>query len=703
MFTIKSINILPECKYRKNLKPGIYIFDEFTTDFFGSDISLHAIVGKNGSGKSALMELMFRMINNYGAVMCKDVDRNAAENIVYVSGVYADLEFVKTYKEETLMNDDIEKIHHGKLSVRNKNMWLSYDDKLYFLFDCDEMGVDELEPYHEEIEEVKLYGIDLQYILETEGLQKIADIFFYTIATNYSMQGFLASDFDDEDSYEYISVNTKDDKYQALDEEDMPMKMWSETTNWINRLFHKNDGYLCPITLNPYRNGGHIDIDNEMELTMSRLSAMLVIGNEMSILENYSLDELRYEYDSRFYKKFTPIYRKDNDGKNINTLSNGGDLSLFKYMLFVENSFASIILDELDIMYDNNMADVETASRLYVVYKILNIAKKYPQYVRFREIGNVDNAFKVCEDPQEELLKELVSQVKTHNSHIEMKTKQAIGFIQYIDEAKAGGRLNDMRWMMDDFSLSEYVEKLGIELDKHNIERCMMDMPPNLFKQEIYLKRIDRGPHKPHITRNIPFGRLSTGEKQFLCQMSTLVYHLLNLNSVSGDSVKYKDVNIVLDEIEVCFHPEYQRMFVNRLLNLLDRQLGFNTCFNIHIWITTHSPFILSDIPQKCVTYLEDGKWISPKKVAKRGILNPFAANVNDILHQSFFLDKGFMGEFAKNKLISLIGYLKGENNNDGWNKDSALGFIKVMDERLIQRLLSNLYYSKYEKDIDRQ
>ena len=135
--------------------------------------------------------------------------------------------------------------------------------------------------------------------------------------------------------------------------------------------------------------------------------------------------------------------------------------------------------------------------------------------------------------------------------------------------------------------------------------------------------------------------------------MSTLVYHLINLNSVSPDAVRYRDVNIVLDEIEVCFHPEYQRMFISRLVRLLDNQLGFNACFNLHIWITTHSPFILSDIPQPFVTYMDEGRWINPNEVEKRGILNPFAANVNDILHQSFFLDKGFMGEFAKTKILS--------------------------------------------------
>ena len=224
----------------------------------------------------------------------------------------------------------------------------------------------------------------------------------------------------------------------------------------------------------------------------------------------------------------------------------------------------------------------------------------------------------------------------------------------------------------------------------------------------------------------IPFGLLSSGERQFAYMMSTYIYHLFNLESIALTKIRalsgggrgqqsdtnriaYRMINLIFDEMELCFHPEYQRTFVKRLTNLLiDSKL--NTIFSINIILTTHSPFVLSDIPLSNILFLKKGK------VANNAVtINPFGANVNDILKQSFFLENGFMGELVRGWIISLCSYLY--QNVDfskfqipdhcrsyQWTPETARVFIEQIGDTLIKSQLMEAYFSKHDsKDARRQ
>ena len=77
------------------------------------------------------------------------------------------------------------------------------------------------------------------------------------------MLGFLALDYSEEESLTYKLPYGKEDT-----EENQHLKQWCYAQNWIGSLFHKNDGYMCPIVLNPYRDGGQLDMNNEAGLTI---------------------------------------------------------------------------------------------------------------------------------------------------------------------------------------------------------------------------------------------------------------------------------------------------------------------------------------------------------------------------------------------------------------------------------------------------
>ena len=164
--------------------------------------------------------------------------------------------------------------------------------------------------------------------------------------------------------------------------------------------------------------------------------------------------------------------------------------------------------------------------------------------------------------------------------------------------------------------------------------------------------------------------------------------------------MRYRCLNLVLDEVEICFHPEYQRCFVYELVNYIER-MEINAYASVNIQIATHSPFILSDIMESNVLYLRDGKTAQKKDDFK----NPFCANICDLLYQSFFLENGFYGEYSRQKLNGILHSL---NREDHISKQTA-EYIQVIesligDDFLKMHLhqLMDKHGITYEKAIDR-
>ncbi|PHQ65422.1 MAG: hypothetical protein COB99_04060, partial [Sulfurimonas sp.] len=120
--------------------------------------------------------------------------------------------------------------------------------------------------------------------------------------------------------------------------------------------------------------------------------------------------------------------------------------------------------------------------------------------------------------------------------------------------------------------------------------------------------------------------------------------------------IKFKDADIsksnivfFLDEVELFLHPQWQKEYLSYFLNILN--FIFPTK-KITIVITTHSPFILSDIPKENVIFLKNGE-----QVEALNKVQTFGANIHTLLSDSFFIRDGLMGEFAKDKINEIIKF----------------------------------------------
>lgn len=148
---------------------------------------------------------------------------------------------------------------------------------------------------------------------------------------------------------------------------------------------------------------------------------------------------------------------------------------------------------------------------------------------------------------------------------------------------------------------------------------------------------------------------MSSGEKQQILSINTVAYQLFNVDSVTEhkDSYKYGNFNIVFDEVELYFHPDFQRTYISNLLTRIN-DLVLEYVDNINILFITHSPFILSDIPISNILKLKDGHAQQYQEKDQT-----FGANIHDLLANEFFMENGFMGELSKNLINDTINYLK--------------------------------------------
>ncbi len=122
----------------------------------------------------------------------------------------------------------------------------------------------------------------------------------------------------------------------------------------------------------------------------------------------------------------------------------------------------------------------------------------------------------------------------------------------------------------------------------------------------------------------------------------------------------------------------------------------------IQFIISTHSPFMLSDIPQKNIIFLDKDEQGNCKVVdGLKDKKQTFGANIHTLLSDSFFMEDGLMGEFAKGKIDEVIDYL---NNKDTKIKDDeqAQQLIDIIGEPIVKNQLQKMLDSKRLSKVDK-
>lgn len=787
-FNFIAVRVLEGCQphIRKILKENTtyflrneYVFDEseqwvrradgcraVPADFYscgkadnGLQINISAIVGQNGDGKSSMVELALRVLNNFA---CSCGYFWFHEDLVPVSGVWAVL-------------------------------YYAIDGKV-FAIECkgDEIGF-----YRENEdgmkEKVKGLPTNSEFV-DMEFLKKeLAPYFFYTLGVNYSLYAY--------NSEELTKEYTKGGRC------------------WIESIFHKNDGYQTPVVLNPFRRKGNIDVNVENALGKQRLMAMFVDNSIKEINRNevplgfaFRLEkesklvtktlkgfmEVGHEELENWFYKFESIFKKEPiDNKNevqdlLTTfwkvidecmkenevlfktaydfhkemkekhvlpkvsfpwIEFEPDISQFVDSIkanksfydevrtivdrftehhYEEISFSAInrivVIYEIEKLWNEKFEELgisaggyydwegenaaEARAKAYIVYKTIKVLETYWIYNNLLSpIFHDQTLFVQGKELYEEALlivrnefEILYKDIRFKKSHITLRIRQTLNFLlknaqyRYLD---SDGKQEKVLWKV--LPEGDYPNYIDFGVYRKRIDRIINEneaanedsklpalktielLPPPIFEVEVVAMKEGEP---------VLLSTMSSGERQLLNSISGVAYHLRNIDSaVETDmTIGYRFVNLVFEEIELYFHPEFQRQFILKLTEML-KGMEFKRLEAVNMCFVTHSPFILSDIPKSNVLFLEDGLPVFPMQE------DTFGANIHTLLHNGFFLSNVPIGAFAQQKINSLFGRLhKGEATDDIYN-DILLVSEPILKAQLLK--LYRQYKGDYREEID--
>ena len=526
------------------------------------NIQISALVGKNGSGKSSLLELLYASC--YVIALDKEI----------LDGKAIDVEGLKVAIFYNIGND-----YYNIEVTSSKVKYCSINDRIK--------------------------------IVNNKTL--LSNLFFYSIAVNYSLYG--------------LNENV--------------------LGNWISALFHKNDGYQTPLVINPYRREGNINVNSELHLAQTRLITNILLTDNKEVLSGKEIDSVYFELDTNKNKP---------EEQNISVRSNISTFNKIYYAFYNSN-------------YNLEKGEEKHFKELmnYVLCKVKKISEVYKEY---RDIAPFEG---------NKVSQKFLEKLADDKSHITLKLRQVLNIIRFnllIEDNGSKWEKKEDGVLHFKLKIDDLIKRIK-KVDTSNFKKDEL-IPIGCYRFIINVKNDIKNNDS---VSNINV--LSSGEQHLVHTMQSVLYHILNVNSVHNSTskkTKYKYINIVFDEIELYFHPEYQRRFVFELLERLDslkKGTHIPKIKGINILFCTHSPFILSDIPKQNVLFLGDKK-----------DFKTFGANITTLLSNSFFMEN-LIGEFAKNKINDVIRWITQD-------KEDILKTIRLIDEPILRNKLVEMYYEKY-------
>lgn len=639
--------------------------DNYQEDFFSknNNLNIKALVGKNGTGKSTILNLLKHMFITGFVVDCNKqtnwnnifITEEDNELIIYISKWI--FENVNIFYGEKMINED-RSILFYELETKNIKF------KLYDVLS--KTGI---------TNDLRNNNVVIGPILHNSK-----SLIYYSNQYDFNWSNFIGNK---ENKIDYIDISlnnriyiepqikNKYFNYEAHLQNPDDRFVVSYSQKYLNQDIENKVNFLSKIENRDYIQK-YFQVPPYIYITLDYMSS----NKSMFFLDIERENLLRYEKDkSDNFIIENLIYEKLNDNSSIKAIT----ISTF-----------------LKRIIDSYFVDIEK----FLFFKLS--VEEFKKYER--------NKFSNGNELKGDDILEYLSLIKkVFNNFI--RENELIGDVKMIEFKGGFEKITNLyfsfiQYLINDFFLQEFLEYEPVTINK-NVENkdgvmSLIMKEEGIIKIETSIKNISTMNKLFEEYRKLDtlseflvfdWGALSLGEENLFSFLSELERSILK--------AIHNNMLILVDEGDLTLHPEWQRKYVSIFIDFLNTKLDSK---KIQIFITTHSPLVMSDLPINNIILLE-------KNTESVGIpngtqlKNSFGANIHNLYRYGQFLDST-TGEFAVKKIEKVLKFINSDEEmessdfQESYNK--ALKIIRIIGEPKISRQLIYMLEEKQKKFLNK-
>lgn len=572
-------------------------------------ISVQAIIGQNGSGKSTLAEIFLRLLNNFAYFLLDEKYRKPNKQ-----------------KQEGANIPDVSMGRHLEmLGGFSAILYYEIDDKLLSIKFEDLLKGNGRMIFRDYKNGKGNEPIDATMSDNRRSL--IMRSFFYTIYSNYSIYSF------------------------AHDETDLDEIECGKT--WYSGLLHKNDGYVTPAVITPHRTKeGMIDAVHEDELATERLSVLSILyaSQNKPFIDSIRPCEIDYEFDENAEKRYEEEFIK-----LCKPIVNERPQKLLGFFRSAWESYLKTY--GVSIKYRNAQYLIDAAVS-YLCYKSLKVCLNYAEFGNELGVSRSDGLvfLETNLDKCESVFRKLGSE--NFSSHATLKIRRCLTYLKEARYDIGNGMMSIKTFLARNAPHEISNDGREKQMPFRTYDEVFLLTLPSFYRWEIKYTSSKEKVALEEEDKIFTLDTLSSGQKQMLYSASYLVYHINNIQSIKRDDFRiiYHHINILMDEAELYYHPEYQRKLIAMIIDILGWcHVNGTKIRSINIIVLSHSPYVLSDVPNCNILYMKGG---DVDRSPQSRMTETFASNIHTLLYNHFMLSNS-IGEVARRAIEEITNAVK--------------------------------------------